>query len=288
MTSRRLDLSLLLLTSAVFFAALNGMAQAPATGAIEFTARAKPTAARAEPVRQMSFYLLRKSLVDIRKEAEQAEPLADMDKFVDGLDVSTELKDWMKKHHTVQFSGADFTKLLVAADVVAVPEFLDAYTTQNGASLGGGVPVPSYKEKDREKNPEKYQRAREQYKQGLRRYISENPDTVQGLDVQLRDKNPGPRWLQLEAQKQQRVDRRTMELAQTLYFAAKTDSDLNGWGAFISLAPGTYWITTLDAPALAGDAHLRWDLTVSVRAGETARVELSNLNALESASRTAP
>jgi hypothetical protein len=288
MSLSRLKLSLSLLASAVFFAGLNGMAQVPASGAIEFVASAKPTAARAEPVRQMSFYLLRKSLVDIRKEAEQAEPLADMDKFVDdlGLDVSPELKDWMKKHHTVQLSGGDFTKLLKADDIVSVPEFLDAYTTQNGASLGGGVPIPNYKEKDREKNPEKYQRMKAQYKAGLRRYITENPDTVQGIDVQLRDKNPGPRWLLLESQKQQHVDHRTMELAQTVYFVAKTDSDLDGRGAFTGLAPGRYWITTLDAPALAGDAHLNWDFTVTVGAGETTRVELSNLNALESASRT--
>jgi hypothetical protein len=288
MTLRRLEWSLLLLTGAVFFAGLNGMAQAPATGAIEFFASAKPTAARVEPVRQMSFYLLRKSLADIRKEAEQAEPLADLDKFVDGLgvDVSPELKNWMKKNHTTQLSGGDFLKLLKADDVVAVPEFLDAYTTQNGASLGGGVPIPNYREKDREKNPDKYERLREQYKAQLRRYITENPDTVQGIDVELREKNPGPRWLQLEAQKQQHVDHRTMELAQTVYFAGESDSDLNGRGAFTGLAPGRYWITTLDAPALAGDAHLSWDFTISVRAGETASVELSNQNALESASRT--
>src|ERR1700676_3920421 len=115
MTLRPLNFSLFLLAGAIFFAGLNGMAQAPAA-AIEFIASAKPSAARAEPVREMSFYLLRESLVDIRKEAEQAEPLADMDKFVDDLtlDLSPELKDWMKKHHTVQLSGLDFTKLLKA------------------------------------------------------------------------------------------------------------------------------------------------------------------------------
>ena len=276
----------LLAVSVMFSVGLNGHAQSNA--AIEFTARIKPTSARAEPVREISFYLLRKSLAEIRKEAEQAESVPDMDHFVDGLDVSVELKKWMKSHHTVQLSGGDFTKLLTADDIVAVPEFVDAYTKQNGADLGGGVPPPPYKERDREKNPEKYQRQREQYKQGLHRYIVENPDSIQGIDVQLREKDPGPRWLVLVNQQQQRVRSRFLKLAQTQYFVAQSDTDLNGSGAFKGVAPGTYWITTLDTPALAGDAQLRWDLTVTVGPGEIKHVELSNLNALESASLTAP
>jgi hypothetical protein len=70
-------------------------------------------------------------------------------------------------------------------------------------------------------------------------------------------------------------------LAQGRYLVMKTDADLNGRGAFTGLAPGDYWITTLETEAAAGDARLRWDAQVTVRGGETARIELSNLNALE-------
>ncbi len=86
------------LAACIFVAATASSAQnsgpgAPAPGLIEFVARATPTAGRAEPVRQITFYLLRKSFGDIRKEAEAAEPKPDLDKFIAGLKVSTELKD---------------------------------------------------------------------------------------------------------------------------------------------------------------------------------------------------
>jgi hypothetical protein len=287
MIHRWFGLGAIMLTGVALFAVPAGAAQASANGSVEFSASVRPTGGRPEPVREMTFYLLRKSLVGIRKEAEQAEHSVDMDHFIDGLEVSPLLKEWMKKHHTVEFVGPAFTKLLTADDIVSVPEFFEAYTTQNGSSLGGGPPVPAYKEKDKEKDPEKYKRLHDQYIKLLRQYIAANPDTIQALDVELREKNPGRAWAQMQSDQRQRVARRALELAQTRYLAAMTDSDLNGRGKFTGVAPGSYWITTLDTPALSGDARLQWDLTISVRAGETARVELSNLNALEAANRTA-
>jgi hypothetical protein len=167
----------------------DSLAQDLSTGAIEFVATVAPTAGRPEPVRDLSFYLLRKSLDEIRKTAEEDDASLDMQRFIDALDVSSALKQWMKTHDTVQLAGSAFTKLLTAEDI---------------------------------------------------------------------------------------------DLAEREYMAAKANSDLNGRGIFAGLAPGRYWITTLNTPALAGDARLRWNVAVSVRPGETARIELSNLNALES------
>ena len=72
----------------------------------------KPQDGQLEPVRQLPFYLLRKSLAEIRAEAERAEPSTDMDGFIDGLKVSPELKVWMKAHHRIDLAGTDFTKQL--------------------------------------------------------------------------------------------------------------------------------------------------------------------------------
>ena len=63
------------------------------------------------------------------------------------------------------------------------------------------------------------------------------------------------------------------------YLAAQTDTDLDGHGSFAGLAPGNYWIGMIGMQAIAGDVRLRWDLPVTVRPGETTRVELTNLNA---------
>jgi hypothetical protein len=60
---------------------------------------------------------------------------------------------------------------------------------------------------------------------------------------------------------------------------AQTDTNLDGHGRFASVAPGRYWIGMLGVQAISGDVRLRWDLPVTVRPGESTRVELSNLNA---------
>ena len=57
-----------------------------------------------------------------------------MDAFIDKLEVSKELKAWMKKNHLVQLSGEDFIKKLKPADVMGVPEFFEAYLDRNSGN----------------------------------------------------------------------------------------------------------------------------------------------------------
>jgi hypothetical protein len=71
------------------------------------------------------------------------------------------------------------------------------------------------------------------------------------------------------------------ELAQTKYLAGKADTDLDGRGALGGLTPGEYWVSTLNLDANAGDTHLSWDAPVTILAGQTTRVELTNLNAVD-------
>ncbi|MBZ5661035.1 MAG: hypothetical protein LAO08_11570 [Acidobacteriia bacterium] len=252
-------------------------AQAP--GRIDFTARVAPTGGRPEPVRQLTFYLLRKSMDDIRSEALQLEPAPDLDKFVDALSVSHELKAWLKKHRSVNLSGADFTKSLTPDDIVVVPEFYDAYMKRNLGFKGVGFPKAKFKEKDRESNPEKYKQEKDEYTAAIRRFIGAVPESVQGIDIDLADKNPSATWEHLRDGHKQRLESRITELAQQRYLAGQTDTDLDGQGSFAGIAPGTYWISMIGIQAISGDVRLRWDLPVAVRPGETTRVELSNLNA---------
>ena len=51
-------------------------------------------------------------------------------------------------------------------------------------------------------------------------------------------------------------------------------------GRIDHLAPGEYWLTTLDNEAVAGDVHIRWDLPVHVSAGRSA-ADLSSINGIE-------
>jgi len=263
------------------FAASKPATPAADTGTLEFVARVAATDAHAEPARQVSFYLLSKSMADIRTEAQQMDPAPDMDEFIDTLEVSPQMKAWLKKNHTVDLTGKDFTKRLKADDVIGVPEFLDAYKNINGASLNVGVPDTKVKEADRKKNPEKFERAQKEYELAMRHYINANPDTLDGLDAELGDKNPARPWAKLRADQQRRVEHRTLELAQTQYLVAQTESDLDGRGTLTGVAPGVYWMTTLNTPVLAGDVRLLWDRPVTIRAGEISRLELSNVNAVE-------
>jgi hypothetical protein len=286
MRYRRLMLSAVLCLSIWGFTpgpALRG--QAPASGSIEFQARIQPAGGRPEPVRSLPFYLLRKSVADVRSEAEKLERPADLEGFIEGLSVSAELKDWMRKYQTVSLAGTEFTKRLTADDITGVAEFLEAYMKHNGAHLNAGVPAPKFRESDRLSNPEKYKRERDQYLQSIERYIAAHPETLRGIDAQLGDSNPSQRWAQRQAEQQARIERRVLTLAQTTYLAARADSDLQGRGAITGLAPGTYWLATLDAPAMAGDVRLHWDVPVQVPPGGTARIELSNVNAVEPAGR---
>lgn len=283
MIKRILFAAVLLCSCFSWWAGRGIAAQAPATGAVEFLARVMPSGGRFEPVRGLPFYLLRKGLDDIRLEAEKTDPPPDMDRFIDSLESSPELKAWMKKHHTVNLQGTDFTSHLTGEDIVSIKEFLDAYALLNGGTHGGGFPEPKYKESDKTKNPEKYDRERAQYIDAMQKFVKANPDSLAGLDVELADKNPGRRWAQLDGEQRERAEHRALQMAQTVYLAGEADSGFDSRGSFAGLAPGTYWLTTLDTPAIAGDVRLRWDVPVTVRAGERTLVELSNANAIEPA-----
>jgi hypothetical protein len=253
---------------------------AQSTGRIEFTARVAPTGGQPEPVRQLTFYLLRKSLEDIRAEALQTAPAPEIDKYIDGLDVSPELKAWMKKHHSVRLSGEDFTKSLTPEDIVDIPEYFKAYMTHNEAFRGLGFPEPKFKEKDLKSDPEKYKAQKEEYEAAVRKFIANAPDSVRGVDLELIDVNPYAKWASLEGKHREFLDASAFRLAQERYLVAHTDTDLDGHGSFAGIAPGSYWIGMFGAEAISGDVRLHWDLPVTVRQGETARVELSNLNAV--------
>src|SRR5260370_10897025 len=70
-----------------------------ATGSLELAARITPTAARPEPVRQFTFYVLTKSYAEIVKEVEAQNPVPSRDKFIEDLKLSPELKEWLKGPH---------------------------------------------------------------------------------------------------------------------------------------------------------------------------------------------
>jgi hypothetical protein len=254
-------------------------AAAQSAGRVDFLARIAPTGGQPEPVRQLTFYLLRKSIDDIRAEALHVAPGADLDKFVDDLGVSPELKAWMKKHHSVRLTGDDFTKSLMPDEIVDTPEFFKAYMTHNEAYRGAGFPEPKYKAKERTSDPEKFAAQKAEYLTAVRAYIAASPERVKGMDLELVDLNPYAKWESVQRKQDQLLETSAFRLASERYIVARSETDLDGRGSFAGVAPGKYWIGMFGAEAISGDVHLRWDIPVLVRPGETASVELSNLNA---------
>jgi hypothetical protein len=256
------------------------------TGSVEFALRVTPTSGQAEPVRGMTIFLLRKSFAEIRKETEAAEPAPDMNAFIDKLEVSPELRAWMKKHQRVELSGPEFPKQLTPDDVLNIPEFSKAFSDRNSGDRTIRLPDAKYLKTDPKKYPDKYALELKEYHDELRHFIETHPETLESLDIALDEVklNPGPRWQHLQMERTARVHRRTMELAGTVYLAATTDTDLDGHGRFAGVGPGEYWLSTLETEAISGDAHVRWDFPVNVSAGKTAAVQLSNLNGVEIAS----
>jgi hypothetical protein len=150
----------------------------------------------------------------------------------------------MKEHRTAQLAGPEFTSSLKASDIVNVPEFFDAYMTRNAAFQGVGFPKPKFKEKDRAANPEKYKQQKDEYTAALTKFVGTMPDTVQGIDADLTSVNPYQKWAQVLDEHARRVEKRSLELAQTRYLAAQADTSLDGRGSFLGLHPGNYWIST--------------------------------------------
>jgi hypothetical protein len=259
---------------------------AQAAGSIQFTARVSATNGRPEPVRQLTFSLLRKSLEDIRLEALQQEPAPEMDHFIEDLKVSPQLRGWMKKHQSVQLAGPDFSKGLSADEIMDVPEFFSSYMAHNAGLEGTGFPEPKFKEKDRVKNPEKFEAEKKAYREEIRKFIKTEPDSVQGLEAGLEQINPSIKWEGMVAEHQRRLEKQTLELAQAQYVATETDTDLEGRGFFANVPPGNYWIDILGMQAISGDVRLRWDFPVEVRPAQATQVALNNLNASKPRNRT--
>jgi hypothetical protein len=250
------------------------------TGSLQFIARARPSDGLEEPVRGFPFYLLSKSFEEIGKEADTAEPKPDMDAFITKLEVSPELKAWMKKNQSVTLSGEDFIRKLHPDDVLGVPEFLKAYMDRNSGDRSTNFPQSKAKASDKVKDPAKYQKLSDEYTETIRRFIQANPQTVDGIDLNLTEIDPGPKWNDLLGKRVPEVHRRTIDLAQSKYLVAQTETDVQGQGFLRGIPPGTYWISTLDVSADVGDARLRWDVPATIRAGETANVALTNVNSV--------
>jgi hypothetical protein len=254
--------------------------QAAPTGAVEFAASVTPTDGRPEPVRQFTFYLLRRSLADIHAEVEAADPPPQLDAFADSLPVSPELKAWMKKNQWVELAGTDFTKKLTPDTILSVPEFMKAYVAHNSGFPGAGFPSPKYRESDKQKNPDKYDRELKEFQAAVRRYAIANPSSKDGMDAELTQLDPSVKWFAMVTAQRDRAEKRTLNVAQTQYLAAQTDSDLNGQGSISGVPPGDYWLGTLGDMAQAGDIRESWDVPLTVRANQTTQIALTNLNAI--------
>jgi hypothetical protein len=249
-------------------------------GSVQFTARITPSGGVDEPVRSFPFYLLRKSYADIQKEAAATLPGADMNTFIDTLEVSPEMKAWMKKNHSVNLSGEDFTKKLKIDDLINVPEFFSAYVERMTTDASVSFPNPKYKPADKVKDPEKYDRLKKQYYDEIRVFFVQHPKSTEGLDLVLEDINPGHKWDNYRSKDQAELDQHTSELAQGSYLAARADTDMQGEGSMRGIPPGNYWISSLNIPAAAGETREVWDVPVTVQAGQASYVTLSNINAV--------
>jgi hypothetical protein len=249
-------------------------------GAIDFAASATPSGGLQEPVRGFPFYLLSKSFEDIQKEAQASYPQPDMDAFIAKLEVSPELKAWMKKNKSVTLSGADFIHKLKPADVLGVPEFRTAYMERNAGDLSVDFPKPKFKPSEEQKDPEKFKKLDAEYHDALLHYIQANPQSLSDIDLSLTDVDPSARWNMLLARRAPAIHRRALDLAESRYLVARAQTNLQGQAVLQNIPPGKYWISTLDVAAEVGDVRLRWDVPVTVLPGRTQSVALSNVDAV--------
>src|SRR5580658_4474897 len=258
------------------------------TASLDITARVTPTSAQPEPVRQFTLYILTKSYAEIAKSVEDADPVPSRDEFIEGLKVSPELKKWLKDHDTLDLTAPDIDKQMKADDIIHTPELLMAYEHSNSGGVTNGFPKPKFNESEKTQNPDKYEKDKQAYYATLKKFIIANPGTVSGMELELDTLNPQRKWAQMLMNQKKRVQKLAPEVAQTKYLAAKVQTDLEGHAYLRELAPGNYWISSLNLDANAGDARVRWDVPVTIQAGQAFRIELTNLNATDTLAASAP
>lgn len=250
-------------------------------GSIEIVAEGTPSGGLQEPVRGFPLFLLSRSFEQIDKEAQASDPKPDVNTFIDRLDVSPELKAWMKKNDCILLTGEGFIHKLTPAAVLDVPEFRRAYMERNAGDQSIDFPKPRYKTSDQQKNPARFKKLSDEYHETLLHYIATYPQTLNGIDLSLTDIDPGPRWNILLAHRIPEIRRRALDWAQSKYLVARVQTDLQGQALLQSIPSGQYWISTLNVAAEVGDVHLKWDVPVTVVAGRTSKVTLSNFNAVQ-------
>jgi hypothetical protein len=255
-----------------------------ANGMLDFTARVSPTAAKPEPVRDFTFYVLTKSYDEIVKEIDERDGPPAREKFIEELKISPELRAWLHKHDVMDLTLPGVDKLFTPDDVLHVPEFLLAYQRSNSGGVTSGIPAPKYREMDKTENPDRYEKQHQEYLNALKKFISARPETMSGMELELDGVNPARKWAEVQNTHRRRVEQMAPAEAQTKYLAAKADTDLEGHAAVAGLVPGNYWLSTLALTASAGDARLRWDVPVKIAPGQTSRIELTNLNATDNLS----
>jgi hypothetical protein len=253
-------------------------------GSLEFTARVTPTAAKAEPVRDFTFYLLSRSYAAIVSELDERDGPPSREKFIDDLKLSSQLREWLHQHDVMDLTLPGFDKLVTPDDVLNVPEFLLAFQRSNSGGVTNGIPKPKFRDADKTENPQRYQKQKQDYLTALKKFIVAHPETVSGMELELEGVNPARKWAEVQNGHRRRVQQLAPAEAQTKYLVAKADTDLEGHARFAGLAAGNYWISSLGLTAAAGDARLEWDVPVKVASGQTARIELTNLNATDNLS----
>jgi len=273
---KQFQLGILLSAVALAFA----LPASPQTGSVQFVAQVTPTDGLQEPVRGFPIFLLSKSYEVICKDASTSVAPPDMDGFIAKLNVSPELKAWMKKNHWVTLNGEDFIHMLKVPDVMNVPEFYKAYRERNAGDEASNFPDPKFKASDEQKHPEKFKRLEDEYAAAIRSFMEAHPESIDGIDGNLTDVDPSSKWNEIVGRHDKEVRQRGLNLAESTYLVARTQTDLQGQGSLSGVPAGTYWLSSLNVAAQVGDAHPRWDVPVTIQPGKTAYVALSNANAL--------
>jgi hypothetical protein len=163
-----------------------------ASGTLEFAARITPTATRPEPVRQFTFYVLTRSYAEIVKDVESQNVLESREKFIEGLKLSPELKEWLKAHDLFDLTKPDIDRVITPDDILHVPEFLLAYQRSNSGGVTSGIPKPKYADADKTAHPDRYDKQVQEYHAALKKFIQSNPSTVSGMELELMGVNPEP------------------------------------------------------------------------------------------------
>lgn len=253
-----------------------------------------------KPLPRAEFSLNRKDGESIKVEAEKSLNLPPADSFFEYIDsqlnVSRELKEWIKKNDQQNFSAYKTVwKILTINDAFQIPEFFEQLRSFKNplvkSRLSGEMiltkpnqppeyPIASGNKENDDASILKYKEILSQYFPSPGDNFQAKYYWIEDLALPVAMKYPNLDYIS-SSRKAEETRKSMIDMAVKLltkkYTVRTAKTSFTGEADF-EVPAGTYWLSN-NEPSSIGSSNILWDMKINLKPGQVIRIELSNDNA---------